>query len=164
MKSRIVQTLIDLETWSANNPSGCARRTVSCEVWNDGNERIYVGSNKPMLPCDTLNCNLNTESGKDLDSCSAGHAEQLALASCGRFAHTMFLTVSPCVSCAKLIAASNIANVFCCAKYSHWERSRKIIEAAGCLLTFVDLLPYRNGEPSSIDRVIAASDHTSWKF
>ncbi len=72
------------------------------------------------------------ESGKGLDLCYATHAEMNALLQVtdNNDLYSIYLTVSPCVSCAKLICNSSIQRVVVGEQYGDFESSKNILVAA----------------------------------
>lgn len=67
----------------------------------------------------------------DTRRCMAVHAEINAMLSCTdlRHAHTMFVSATPCKTCALAIANTSIKRVVCCEIYA--DDARPILEAAG---------------------------------
>jgi len=88
----------------------CVRRRVGC-VLTDKHGRILatgyngVATGLPHCteghPCKGA----NAKTGEDLDNCEAIHAEQNALLQCQdtQRIHTCYVTVSPCITCTKLL-------------------------------------------------------------
>jgi dCMP deaminase len=67
-------------------------------------------------------------SGTDLDSCEALHAEQNSLLRCRdvREIYTCFVTVSPCITCVKLLLNTSTERIVFRAPYAHDEAARKL--------------------------------------
>ena len=67
-------------------------------------------------------------SGTDLDACEAIHAEANALLQCRNVweIHTCYVTVSPCVSCVKLLLNPSTERIVFRAPYTHDEAARKL--------------------------------------
>jgi dCMP deaminase len=94
--------------------SRCNRNKVGAVIVKD-NSVIATGCNGPVLSINKGSCNCSklTKCG-DLD---AIHAEVNAISSCARhgistLGTTMYITLNPCMSCAKLILQSGISKVF----------------------------------------------------
>jgi dCMP deaminase len=120
----------------------CARRQVGC-VLVDAKGRILsagyngVASGRPHCvdsPCPGA----GLASGQGLDRCEALHAEQnaiLLLADPWKV-HTAYVTVSPCISCIKLLLGTSCQRIVCRKIYPHpealewWSQAgRELIEA-----------------------------------
>ena len=68
------------------------------------------------------------KSGESLDACEAIHAEQNALLQC-RDAHqiqTCYVTVSPCVTCVKLLLNTSCKRIVFPERYAHDEAARNL--------------------------------------
>lgn len=104
--------------------STCARRAVGC-VLVDVNGYI-IGTGYNGVPAGAPHCTdvvcpgVDYGSGDGLDSCYSIHAEQNALAHCAdpQRVHTVYLTVSPCMSCMKLLLASSARRIVAGALYN----------------------------------------------
>ena len=101
--------------------STCLRRHVGCVVVKD-NTTLVVAANGPLkseASCEDVGCARQEEalaSGTRLDKCQAVHAEQSAIASCAKHdgsmeGSTVYLTVSPCDVCARLLVQAGVAEV-----------------------------------------------------
>jgi len=90
--------------------STCPRRSVGCVIVNKYfhiKATGYNGVPKSFKHCIDTPCGgQNQKSGEGLNSCMATHAEQNALLQCDNVMdiHTIYITTSPCITCAKLIA------------------------------------------------------------
>lgn len=97
--------------------STCSRRAVGAVIVDGSNHILATGHNgvpSGVTHCVDVPCKgAEYESGKGLDLCKAQHAEVNAIAHCRdlQSAFTIYLTTSPCMSCAKLIAATHIKRV-----------------------------------------------------
>lgn len=97
--------------------STCARRAVGCVVVDADNRILSTGYNG--VPHGAIHCTASPcagarmGSGSGLDVCQALHAEQNALTRLERVreARTMYCTTAPCISCAKLAAATGIQRI-----------------------------------------------------
>ncbi len=87
----------------------CARRKVGAVAVDDLGRVLATGYNGPprgFPHCTDHYCNgVPFTSGTGLDHCEAIHAEQNLIASCRDInaIRTIYLTVSPCASCMKLL-------------------------------------------------------------
>lgn len=72
-------------------------------------------------------------SGTDLDSCEAIHAEANALLQCRDVSaiDTAYVTVSPCVSCTKLLLNTGCQSIVFSEAYAHDKKARELWERAG---------------------------------
>jgi len=79
-------------------------------------------------PCAGVSC----PSGTGLDACEAIHAEINALIRCADVsrAHTVYVTVTPCVSCVKALLSSNCRRIVAAARYPHPE-AQALWQSAG---------------------------------
>ena len=93
--------------------STCARRAVGCILVDEKDYIIGTGYNG--VPHGAQHCTdtpcigANNPTGVALDSCYSIHAEQNAIAHCNNVSaiYKAYLTVSPCMSCIKLLIATN---------------------------------------------------------
>jgi dCMP deaminase len=97
--------------------STCPRRQVGCVVV-DAEAKIlstgYNGVPKGFPHCIDTPCGGEKfASGQGLSSCMATHAEANALIQCSNIAaiHTIYVTTTPCIECAKLIANTGCKRV-----------------------------------------------------
>lgn len=104
--------------------STCPRRSVGCVIV-DKNYHIkatgYNGVPKGFPHCIETPCGGHSHSsGQGLNSCMATHAEQNALLQCNdtQTIHTIYVTTSPCITCAKLIANTSCKMVIYAEEYS----------------------------------------------
>ena len=125
--------------------STCPRRKVGC-ILVDKHGRILstgyngVASGRPHCneghPCPGA----DFASGEGLDKCEAIHAEQNAvlLLHDPWMVETVYLTVSPCLSCIKLLLGTSAKRIVCRGIYAHaqaltwWHRAgRELLELPG---------------------------------
>lgn len=99
---------------AAARRSPCLSRQVGC-VLVDGNKHViatgYNGPPKNVEHCGTCR---RKESGRDLYQCSAVHAEMNALIQCHGVdkIYAAYVTISPCLICARLLANTSCQIVF----------------------------------------------------
>ena len=104
--------------------STCPRRSVGCVIINPyGHIKAtgYNGVPKGFPHCTDTPCGgQDSSSGTNLNSCMATHAEQNALLQCDNTMDidTIYLTTSPCITCAKLIANTSCKTVIYSEEYS----------------------------------------------
>lgn len=109
--------------WVTSGRSTCSRRRVGCVITDSDNHIISTGYNgvpKDMVHCSEELCpGANYAVGEGLDICKAIHAEINAIAHCRdiKNAKTLYVTTSPCMSCIKAIAATNIRKIFYTERY-----------------------------------------------
>ena len=103
--------------------STCARRAVGAIIVDEKNRVLSTGYNgvpSGFPHCTETPCAGALDESGDTRRCMAVHAEQNALLQCSRLdlAHTMFVSCSPCVICAKMIANTSIKRVMCLEVYA----------------------------------------------
>lgn len=117
--------------------STCARRDVGCVIVDENNHLAAMGYNgvaPGQLHCRAdrvknaydgyVQCEgVGAPSGTNLDSCRATHAEQNALLRCGTIytLATCYLTVSPCLSCIKLLMGTSVRRIVFLQEYAHQQ-------------------------------------------
>jgi dCMP deaminase len=95
----------------------CFRRQVGCVLVNGMGHMLSTGYNgRPagMPHCIDSPCKGDhSVSGGNLDSCEAVHAEQNALIQCPdpNQIVTAYITVSPCISCVKLLMTTGCSRI-----------------------------------------------------
>ena len=104
--------------------STCPRRSVGCVITNSHGHIKATGYNGVPAgfphcihtPCGGQDANTGTK----LNSCMATHAEQNALLQCDNTMEidTIYLTTSPCITCAKLIANTSCKRVIYSEQYT----------------------------------------------
>lgn len=130
--------------------STCLRRTVGCVLVNVRGHVLATGYNGRAagLPhCNEIKhhtmfhlqlqqvdsyphecTGAHAASGTDLDSCEAIHAEQNALLQCRNVyeIETCYVTVSPCVTCVKLLLNTTCERIVFAQPYAHNEQAQKL--------------------------------------
>lgn len=98
----------------ASTRATCARRKVGCVLTDEGGRVLSIGYNgvPPKFPhCIDFPCAGATapKGASRLDLCNANHAEASALISCSDISriHTCYTTISPCLTCTKLLLQTN---------------------------------------------------------
>tara|TARA_R110000824_G_scaffold100319_1_gene238604 strand:+ start:4434 stop:4901 length:468 start_codon:yes stop_codon:yes gene_type:complete len=94
----------------------CRRRKVGCVLVDSENHVVATGYNgvPTQFPhCLDIPCvGAYATSGEGLDTCLAVHAEQNALLQLrSNDVLTAYLTITPCITCAKMIANSRIKRI-----------------------------------------------------
>lgn len=114
----------------------CPRRQAGCVIVNKYNHIIATGFNgvpKGYQHCTDHPCGgQDSKTGQNLGSCMATHAEQNALLQCKDVQEidTIYITTSPCSTCAKLIANTGCKTVIYSSLYSG---DLKGLEMLSCL-------------------------------
>ena len=101
--------------------SNCSRRQVAAVIVKDNHllSTGYNGTPRGVANCfdgGCPRCAGKTPSGKGLDECLCVHAEQNAICQAARYGinvsgSTIYITLSPCLTCAKLIINAGIREV-----------------------------------------------------
>ena len=104
--------------------STCMRRSVGCVLVDSQNHIVatgYIGVPTKFTHCLDSPCEgAFSLSGTDLDLCNALHAEVNAFLQLrSDDVLTAYLTVSPCFSCAKMLANSNVKRLVAAELYVH---------------------------------------------
>ena len=125
-------------TLTAAKRSTCMRRAVGAIAVDSHNHIIGTGFNG--TPSNTKHCNEDSQcfdgpvkSGDKLDKCKSIHAEQnlLAHVSNPMSIYKVYLTVSPCISCLKLLSATNVREIIYKEEYANIEESLIYAKYAG---------------------------------
>jgi len=121
----------------------CLRRNVGCCLTNERNQVLATGYNGRAsgLPhCkdtggqhDYACAGSKAASGTQLDACEAIHAEQNALLQCHDVyaIETCYVTVSPCVTCVKMLMNTSCGRIVFKEKYSHDEAAKALWTKTG---------------------------------
>lgn len=116
MRPSLDEYMINIAKVAATR-STCSRRAVGAVIV-DGLGHIlstgYNGVPSGITHCTDVPCKgVELPSGQGLDICKAQHAEVNAIAHCRDLnnATAIYITTSPCMACAKLIAATNIRKI-----------------------------------------------------
>lgn len=133
--------------------STCLRRSVGCVLLNERghvlatgyngvaaglahcNDRQHVESSKPVVQYIYPHACRGHDalSGQQLDACQAIHAEQNALLQCHdvHTIHECFVTVSPCMTCTKLLLNTSCQRIVYAEPYAHDEPAKELWQRAG---------------------------------
>ena len=134
----------------ASSRATCIRRKVGCVLVDSQNHVVSMGYNG--VPTKFYHCmedipcmGATAPSGTSLDECLAVHAEVNA------FLHltsqdelTAYLTVCPCMSCAKMICNSKVKRVVAAEWYAHPEITG-MLKTAGIELVVKGSVDVSNG-------------------
>lgn len=117
--------------------STCARRAVGAIIIDEIGHILSTGYNgvpRGFQHCTETPCLGATDKPGDTSRCDATHAEMNALLQCFRLdlAHTIYVSCSPCFTCAKLIANTSIRRVVCCEMYAD---EHEVLREAGIELS-----------------------------
>ena len=99
--------------------ASCSRHKIGCIIVNHDKELVatgYNGNPRGMDHCDVIGCvrdERGIPSGERMEVCTAVHAEMNALIQAGRASKgsTLYCTVLPCNTCAKMIINAGIKRV-----------------------------------------------------
>ena len=124
--------------------STCLRRQVGAVIVKDKCilSTGYNGASKGATHCAEVGCireKLKIPSGEKLDLCRAVHAEQNAIVQAAKNGvsindATIYITVTPCFQCAKMIVNSGIKEVVVSGVYPD-ERTMELFDEVGVKLT-----------------------------
>lgn len=133
----------------------CSRRQVAALIVKD--RRIistgYNGTPRGVRNCcdgGCPRCAGSTPSGSRLDECICCHAEENAItqAACHGIAvagATLYVTLSPCLTCAKMIVNSGMLEVVYAEEYEFARQTKALFREAG--VRFRKLKPGTAGKP-----------------
>lgn len=120
--------------------STCLRRQVGAVIVKDKCiiSTGYNGACKKAAHCSEVGCireKLNIPSGQQLDLCRAVHAEQNALIQAARYGIStegaiIYVTVTPCFQCAKMLVNAGIKEVVVNGVYPD-ERTLELFKEVG---------------------------------
>ncbi len=132
MRSDVDDYFLKLAKLTATRTT-CLRRAVGCVLVDESNRVLATGYNG--TPRGFPHCNeghpcpgATAPSGQALDSCYSVHAEQNALLQCGDVnrIRTCYVTVSPCVTCVKLLLNTGCQRIVFAERYAHDEAARAL--------------------------------------
>ena len=121
--------------------SNCSRRSVGAVIMKDNHilSAGYNGTPKGVRNCidgGCPRCSGKVESGTHLDECRCSHAEQNAICQAARYGvsidgATIYVTISPCLTCAKLIINAGIREVVYGGDYAFQDVVKAMFKEAG---------------------------------
>ena len=121
--------------------SNCSRRHVGAVMVKDRHilSTGYNGTPHGVKNCfagGCPRCSGKAESGSHLEECLCVHAEQNAIAQAARFGlelegSTVYVTISPCLTCAKLLVNAGIKEVVYAGDYAFLDTAKAVFRAAG---------------------------------
>ena len=121
--------------------ANCSRRKVAAVVVSD--HRIistgYNGTPRNVKNCfegGCPRCAGKVPSGSSLEECICVHAEQNAICQAAYYGirlagSTIYVTISPCLTCAKLIVNAGIREVVYGGEYAFTKQTLKLFKEAG---------------------------------
>ena len=120
--------------------STCIRRKVACIITTENGVVLSTGYNgvpRGIFHCLEAPCAGANDPPGDTNRCLAVHAEQNAMLQCTQLdkAHTMYVTCTPCFTCAKMIANTNVRVVICLEHYAD-ERAADVFNQSGITLKY----------------------------
>ncbi len=121
--------------------SNCRRRHVAAIIVKD-NHILSTGYNgtphgvKNCFAGGCPRCAGTTQSGSHLEECLCVHAEQNAICQAALYGHalngaTAYVTISPCLTCAKLLINAGIKEVVYGGDYAFLDSVKKLFRQAG---------------------------------
>jgi len=124
--------------------SNCIKRKVAAVIVKD-KRIVSTGYNGTPRGCKNCNeggcprCNNFSESAKNLDECLCSHAEENAIAQAAYHGiavkeSTIYVTFSPCLTCARMIINSGIKEVVYNADYPMTEATTALLKQAGVMM------------------------------
>ena len=121
--------------------SNCLRRSVGAVIMKDNHilSAGYNGTPKGVKNCfegGCPRCAGKVASGTHLEECLCTHAEQNAICQAACYGNsiaggTIYITISPCLTCAKLIINSGLKEVVYGGDYAFLDTVKKMFKAAG---------------------------------
>ena len=121
--------------------SNCLRRSVGAVIMKDNHilSTGYNGTPRGVKNCFAGGCPRcagATKSGTNLEECLCTHAEQNAICQAAYYGNsiaggTIYITISPCLTCAKLIINSGIKEVVYGGDYAFIDKVKEMFKAAG---------------------------------
>lgn len=128
--------------------STCTRRQVGAVLVREKQvvSTGYNGSPRNMPHCTDIGClrdELGIESGTKLEVCRAVHAEQNAIIQCavhGKSTRnsTLYVTISPCKICARMVTNAEIVRVVV-SGYYHDTEGINLLKEAGIIVDYCNL-------------------------
>ena len=118
--------------------STCVRRQVGCIITDEKGVVLAMGYNgvpRGLAHCVDTPCAGSYDAPGDTSNCEAVHAEQNAMLQCADLnrAHTMYVSCTPCFTCAKMIANTGIKRVVVIEDYAD-TRGKSILARRGIKL------------------------------
>ena len=106
--------------------STCLDKQVGCVIVNAKSEIIatgYNGSPRGEPHCIDLGYCIKDSCQRNINKCPSAHAEQNALTQCRvpEQIHTIYLTLSPCVSCIRIIMNTPCKRIVFAKEHRHPE-------------------------------------------
>ena len=123
--------------------SSCSRRQVAAVIVKD--RRListgYNGTPRGVPNCDAggcARCASDVPSGTGLGDCICCHAEENAITQAAYHGiavadGVMYVTISPCLTCARMIINAGIGEVVFEGDYTFTEQTRMLLDTAGVL-------------------------------
>jgi dCMP deaminase len=127
----------------------CDRGRSGCVIVKDKQILVtgYVGAPKGLPHCDEVGHQMKKvthEDGSVSEHCQrTTHAEQNAIVQSAKFGvaingGTLYCTMTPCATCAKMIITAGIIRVVCEKKYQRGVESEEMFKTAHIELIFLD--------------------------
>lgn len=127
----------------------CDRGRSGCVITRDKQILVtgYVGAPKGLPHCDEVGHQMKTithEDGSVSEHCQrTTHAEQNAIVQAAKFGvaingGTLYCTMTPCATCAKMVITGGISKVVCEKRYHRGKESEEMFASAGIEIVFLD--------------------------
>ncbi len=123
----------------------CPRRSVGAVLVDDRGRLVSTGYNGPpsgMAHCTERPCAGAASIGGAREACDAVHAECNALLQAQasrRSPHTLYVSVTPCFFCAKMLVTAGVRRVVALAAYKHDKYGVDLLLRAGVELEVREL-------------------------
>lgn len=121
--------------------SNCSRRHVGAVMVKDNHilSTGYNGTPRKVKNCfegGCPRCSGKADSGTHLEECLCVHAEQNAICQAALYGHaldgaTLYVTISPCLTCAKLLVNSGVKEVVYGGDYAFLDTVKKLFKDGG---------------------------------
>ncbi len=121
--------------------ANCSRRKVAAVVVADHRiiSTCYNGTPRGVKNCfdgGCPRCSGHAKSGSSLEECVCVHAEQNAICQAAYYGirlagATIYVTLTPCLTCAKMIINAGIREVVYAGEYAFDEQTRALLAEAG---------------------------------
>jgi dCMP deaminase len=131
------------------NRATCDRGKAACIIVKDNYilSTGYAGSVSGQPHCDEVGHlmikQLNQDGSVTSHCCKTAHSEQNAIAQAAKRGisvdgATIYITMEPCFSCAKLLIQSGIKRIVCLKQYHNAQLTRELCESAGIELIVIE--------------------------
>jgi len=139
--------------------SNCIKRKVAAVIVKD--KRListgYNGTPRGVQNCNEggcLRCNSMTASGKDLETCICSHAEENSITQAAYHGVSVkdsliYVTLSPCLTCAKMMINAGVREVIYNQHYVIGDASLSVLKKAGIRVRAIEMGSVSDREANS---------------